>query len=62
MINNSSKSLVLTVGIVVLLTVLLIKRLYIRSYSMDSTLSVLVGFAVIFIGYLILKIVLNKKK
>jgi hypothetical protein len=62
MIKNSSKSLALTVGIVLLLSVLLMKRLFIRSYSMDSTLSFLAGFAVIFLGYLILRVVLKNKK
>jgi len=60
--NNSPKSLALTVGIVLLLAVLLMKRLFIRNFSIDSTLSFLGGFAVIFLGYLILRLVLKNKK
>ncbi|MDP4239608.1 MAG: hypothetical protein Q8904_09090 [Bacteroidota bacterium] len=58
----SRASLPLTIGIVLILTILLMKRLFIKSYSSDATLSFLAGLAVFFVCFLILKVVLKNKK
>ena len=57
-----SKSLIPFVGITLILIAVLSRRLFIRNYSIDSTLSFLAGFAVILISFLIFKKVLKNKK
>lgn len=60
--NNSSKSSLFTVGIVFILSALLMKRLFIKNINMDAILSFLAGFALIFIGFLILRVFLKNMK
>jgi len=57
-----SKSLIPVLGITLILIAVLSRRLFIRNYSIDSTLSFLAGFAVILISFLIFKKVLKNKK
>ena len=57
-----SKSLIPVLGITLILIAVLSRRLFIRNYTMDSTLSFLAGFAVILISFLIFKKVLKNKK
>jgi len=57
-----SKSLIPVLGITLILIAVLSRRLFIRNYSIDSTLSFLAGFAVIAISFLIFKTVLKNKK
>jgi len=57
-----SKSLIPIIAISLILVAVLSRRLFIRSYSMDSTLSFLAGFAVILFCFLILKVFLKSRK
>jgi hypothetical protein len=57
-----SSSLIPVLGITLILIAVLSRRLFIRNYSMDSTLSFLAGFAVIAICFLTLKVFLKNKK
>jgi hypothetical protein len=60
--NRPQKPVIMVIGIALILLAVLSRRLFIRSYSLDSTLSFLAGFAVILICFLILKIILKIKK
>jgi hypothetical protein len=60
--NRPQRTVIMVIGIALILIAVLSKRLFIRSYSMDSTLSFLAGFALILVSFLILKIVLKNKK
>jgi len=60
--NRPKRTVIMVIGIALILIAVLSKRLFIRSYSMDSTLSFLAGFALILVSFLILKIVLKNKK
>ena len=57
-----SSSLIAIIGITLILIAVLSRRLFIRNYSMDSTLSFLAGFAVIVLCFLVLKAYLKNKK
>ncbi|MDD4970520.1 MAG: hypothetical protein PHT07_13930 [Paludibacter sp.] len=57
-----STSLIPIIGITLILIAVLSRRLFIRNYSMDSTLSFLAGFAVIVLCFLVLKVYLKNKK
>jgi hypothetical protein len=58
----TQKSIIPFIGIALILIAVLSRRLFIRSYSMDSTLSFLAGFAIILVCFLIFKIVLKNRK
>ena len=58
---KSQKSLIPFIGITLILLAVLSRRLFIRSYSMDSTLGFLAAFVIILVSFLILKIVLKNK-
>jgi hypothetical protein len=60
--SKNQKSSVPFILIALILIAVLIRRLRIRSLSMDSLLTFVAGFAVIFIGYLIFKVVYKKKQ
>jgi uncharacterized membrane protein (DUF373 family) len=60
--KKSQKSFITVIGIALILIAVLSRRLFIRSYSMDSTLSFLAGLAIILLCFLILKIILKNKK
>jgi hypothetical protein len=58
----TQKSIIPFIGITLILIAVLSRRLFIRSYSMDSTLSFLAGFVIILVCFLIFKIVLKNRK
>jgi hypothetical protein len=60
--NKHQQSVIMVIGIVIILIAVLSRRLFIRNYSIDSTLTFLAGFALIFLSFLILRIILKKKK
>jgi len=60
--NSSNKSIITVIGITLILLAVLSRRLFIRSYSMDSMISFIAGFALILLCFLILKIILKNKK
>jgi len=57
-----STSLVPVIGITLILLAVLSRRLFIRNYSMDSTLSFLAGVAVIALCFFVLRMILKNKK
>jgi len=57
-----STSLVPAIGITLILLAVLSRRLFIRNYSMDSTLSFLAGVAVIALCFFVLRMILKNKK
>jgi len=57
-----STSLVPVIGITLILLAVLSRRLFIRNYSMDSTLSFLTGVAVIALCFFVLRMILKNKK
>jgi len=57
-----STSLVPAIGITLILLAVLSRRLFIRNYSMDSTLSFLTGVAVIALCFFVLRMILKNKK
>jgi len=60
--KSSNKSIITVIGITLILLAVLSRRLFIRSYSMDSMISFMAGFALILLCFLILKIILKNKK
>ena len=60
--NKHTQSVIMVIGIAIILIAVLSRRLFIRNYSLDSTLSFFAGFALILFSFLILKIFLKKKK
>jgi uncharacterized membrane protein (DUF373 family) len=58
----ASKTIIPIIGITLILIAVLSRRMFIRGYSADSTLSFLAGFAVILLCYLLLRVFLNNKK
>jgi len=60
--KTTQKSIIPFIGIALILIAVLSRRLFIRSYSMDSTLSFLAGFTIILVCFLIFKIILKNRK
>jgi len=56
------KSIITIIGITLILTILLIKRLYTKDFNADSILIFLAGIALFFILLLVLRIDLKQKK
>jgi uncharacterized membrane protein (DUF373 family) len=56
------KQIIPIIGITLILIAVLSRRLFIRGYSADSTLSFLAGFAVILLSFLVLRVFLKSKK
>ncbi len=49
------KNIITVIAVSLILVAILAKRLFIKSYSMESTYSFLAGFATVLIAYLIFK-------
>jgi len=60
--KNVSKTIIPIIGITLILIAVLSRRMFIRGYSADSTLSFLAGFAVILLCFLLLRVFLKNKK
>jgi len=60
--DKPKKSFITIIGVTLILIAVLARRLYVKSYPIDATLSFLAGFAVIILCGFILKIVLKNKK
>ena len=56
------KSVITTIGVVLILFAVLSKRIVARNLNVDSLLSFVAGFAVVLVGYIILKKLLNNRK
>jgi zinc transporter ZupT len=56
------KSVITTIGVVLILLAVLSKRIVARNLNMDSLLSFAAGFAVVVVGYIIFKKLLNNRK
>ena len=56
------KSVITTIGVVLILFAVLSKRIVARNLNVDSLLSFVAGFAVVVVGYIIFKKLLNNRK
>ena len=56
------KSAITTIGVVLILLAVLSRRIVARNLNMDSLLSFAAGFAVVVVGYIIFKKMMNNKK
>jgi D-alanyl-lipoteichoic acid acyltransferase DltB (MBOAT superfamily) len=56
------KSAITTIGVVLILLAVLSRRIVARNLNMDSLLSFVAGFAVVVVGYIIFKKLLNNRK
>ena len=56
------KSVITTIGVVLILLAVLSRRIVARNLNMDSLLSFVAGFAVVVVGYIIFKKLLNNRK
>jgi len=56
------KSVITTIGVVLILLAVLSRRIVARNLNMDSLLSFVAGFAVVVVGYVIFKKLLNNRK
>ena len=56
------KSVITTIGVVLILLAVLSRRIVARNLNMDSLLSFAAGFAVVVVGYIIFKKLMNNKK
>ena len=56
------KSVITTIGVVLILLAVLSRRIVARNLNMDSLLSFAAGFAVVVVGYIIFKKLLNNGK
>jgi len=56
------KSVIATIGVVLILLAVLSKRIVAQNLNMDSLLSFAAGFAVVVVGYIIFKKMMNNKK
>ena len=56
------KSAISTIGVVLILLAVLSRRIVARNLNMDSLLSFVAGFAVVVVGYVIFKKLLNNRK
>ena len=56
------KSVITTIGVVLILFAVLSRRIVARNLNMDSLLSFVAGFAVVVVGYIIFKKLLNNRK
>jgi len=56
------KSVITTIGVVLILLAVLSRRIVARNLNMDSLLSFAAGFAVVVVGYIIFKKLLNNRK
>jgi len=56
------KSAISTIGVVLILLAVLSRRIVARNLNMDSLLSFVAGFAVVVVGYIIFKKLLNNRK
>ena len=56
------KSVITTIGVVLILFAVLSKRIVARNLNVDSLLSFVAGFAVVVVGYVIFKKLLNNRK
>jgi len=56
------KSAITTIGVVLILLAVLSRRIVARNLNMDSLLSFVAGFAVVVVGYVIFKKLLNNRK
>jgi len=56
------KSVITSIGVVLILLAVLSRRIVARNLNMDSLLSFVAGFAVVVVGYIIFKKLLNNRK
>jgi len=56
------KSVITTIGVVLILLAVLSRRIVAQNLNMDSLLSFVAGFAVVVVGYIIFKKLLNNRK
>ena len=56
------KSVIATIGVVLILLAVLSKRIVAQNLNIDSLLSFAAGFAVVVVGYIIFKKMMNNKK
>ena len=56
------KSVISTIGVVLILLAVLSRRIAARNLNMDSLLSFAAGFAIVMVGYIIFKKLLNNRK
>jgi D-alanyl-lipoteichoic acid acyltransferase DltB (MBOAT superfamily) len=59
---REQKSVIATIGVVLILLAVLSRRIVARNLNMDSLLSFVAGFAVVVVGYIIFKKLLNNRK
>lgn len=56
------KSVIATIGVVLILLAVLSRRIVARNLNMDSLLSFVAGFAIVVVGYIIFKKLMNSRK
>lgn len=56
------KSVIATIGVVLILLAVLSRRIVSRNLNMDSLFSFVAGFAVVVVGYIIFKKMMNSRK
>jgi zinc transporter ZupT len=56
------KSVIATIGVVLILLAVVSKRIVARNLNMDSLLSFAAGFTVVMVGYIVFKTLMNKSK
>jgi predicted cobalt transporter CbtA len=58
---REQKSVIATIGVVLILLAVLSRRIVARNLNMDSLLSFVAGFAVVVVGYIIFKKMMNNR-
>jgi len=59
---REQKSVIATIGVVLILLAVLSRRIVARNLNMDSLFSFTAGFSVVVIGYIIFKKFMNNRK
>ena len=56
------KSVIATIGVVLILLAVLSRRIVARNLNMDSLLSFAAGFAIVVVGYIVFKKLMDNRK
>lgn len=56
------KSVIATIGVVLILLAVLSRRIVARNLNMDSLLSFVAGFAIVVVGYIVFKKMMNNRE